>query len=174
MTELHSNIFTLSSTAESLLVQPWESKTNSPKYLRRTSFTILQSQLDLKMQTYPAWPSLYLCSPFHQEHKMLPTGAFFLPPNSSSSELLVPLHTCAPVIIAIPGCPFNPTSFGYTACERNTWSSTFLPSPQSLFHKNPSSSSHLVHSLDCSTLFVKLHITTCCYFALLKAINPLI
>lgn len=38
MTQLPSNIYTLSSTAESLLVQPWESKTNSPKYLRRTFF----------------------------------------------------------------------------------------------------------------------------------------
>lgn len=104
MTRLPSNIYTLSSTAESLLVQPWGCKTNSPKYLRRTSFMItLENELDLKIQTYAAWPSLYPCSPFRQEHKMLPTGAFFLPPNSSfSSELLIPLHTCAPVMIAIP------------------------------------------------------------------------
>lgn len=80
MIELPSNIYIPSSTAESLpqLVQPWESKTNSPKYLRRTSFMIvLKSELDLKIQAYPARPSLRPHSPFHHEHKTLPTVAFF-------------------------------------------------------------------------------------------------
>lgn len=77
-----SNNYIPNSTAESLLqpVQPWESKTNSPKYLRRTSFMIvLKSELDIKIQAYPAWPSLRPCGPFHHEHRMLPTVAFFSP-----------------------------------------------------------------------------------------------
>lgn len=78
-----SNNYIPSSTAESLLqpVQPWESKTNSPKYLRRTSFMIvLKSESDIKIQAYPAWPSLHPCRPFHHEHRMLPTAASPWPP----------------------------------------------------------------------------------------------
>lgn len=80
MIQLPSNIYIPSSTAESLLqwVQHWESKTNSPKYLRRMSFMIiLKSELDLKIQAYPAWPSLFLCTSFHHEHKCYLLWLFF-------------------------------------------------------------------------------------------------
>lgn len=139
MIQLPSNIYIPSSTAESLLqwVQHWVSKTNSPKYLRRMSFMIiLKSELDLKIQAYPAWPSLFLCTSFHHEHKCYLLWLFFFfwpffsPSSSFSSELLFLLHTCAPAIIATLQCFFYPTSFGFTACGRNTCSSILLPSPQ--------------------------------------------
>ena len=178
MIQLPSNIYIPCSSAESLplLVQPWESKINPPKYLRRTSFMIiLKSELDLKIQAYPAWPSLFPCSPFHHEHKMSHTVALFFPTNSSfSSELLFLLHTCAPVIIAIPQCfSYLNIIWFHSLWEKCTFFHFTAQPPVVAIQEIPPAHHTLFTTRIRSTPFITLQRKTWCYFAFLKAINPL-
>lgn len=177
MIQLPSNICIPSRTAESLLqrVQPWESKTHFPKCLRRISFTIiLKGVLDLKIQAYPAWASVCPCSPFHHKHQILPTVTIFSPTalsllSCSFFSTPVPSHNCYSTVFFLPYIIWfhslwkKYTFFYFTAQTSGIIIQEIPPARHTLFT-----------TWIRSTPFITLQTTTLCYFAFLKAINPLI